>query len=353
MLTDTTNKMIQTRNKSELLYTTMSFPMKLHTMLEVSERLGFEDVVSWQPGGKSFKVLDADRFARDVMQDYFNQTKYKSFQRQLNLYGFKRVHHGPNKGGYIHPCFTKATPEDCENIGRRPSKDFNIPKDMNDLQVEPISLIKELAGRSSASDDRLLAFEGSELKTFYDFFNPEDPAEQVLVSSIFSEKNNRDTNDEPPAAHCRSLDLFIRGGDGDGDDLMDTEFLSQLSKESCHGISTDEEELESEHSFPFKLHLMLEHAKKENFQHIVSWVKDGSAFKVHSSRAFVEKVMPNYFDQTKYESFRRQLNLYGFSRVNRGADRGVVTHPYFIEGARWLCGNVIRKTNEKVSSNNS
>jgi len=352
MLTDTTNKMIQTRNKSELLYNTMSFPMKLHTMLEVSERLGFEDVVSWQPGGKSFKVLDADRFARDVMQDYFNQTKYKSFQRQLNLYGFKRVHHGPNKGGYIHPCFAKATPEYCEYIGRRPSKDFNIPKDLNDLQVEPISLIKELAGRSFASDDRL-AFEGSELKTFYDFFNPEDPAEQVLVSSIFSEKNNRDTNDEPPAAHCRSLDLFIRGGDGDGDDLMDTEFLSHLSKESCHGISTDEEELESEHSFPFKLHLMLEHAKKENFQHIVSWMKDGSAFKVHSSRAFVEKVMPNYFDQTKYESFRRQLNLYGFSRVNRGADRGLVTHPYFIEGARWLCGNVIRKTNEKASSNNS
>ena len=161
----------------------------------------------------------------------------------------------------------------------------------------------------------------------------------------------KERNDEKPAVESRDLDICIHGDDGDGDDLMDTEFLSQLSKESCHGKSIDEEELESEHSFPFKLHLMLEHAKKENFQHIVSWVKDGSAFKVHSSRAFVEKMMPNYFDQTKYESFRRQLNLYGFSRVNRGADRGVVTHPYFIEGARWLCGNVIRKTNEKASSN--
>jgi hypothetical protein len=45
---------------------------------------------------------------------------------------------------------------------------------------------------------------------------------------------------------------------------------------------------------------MLEHAKKENFQYIVSWVKDKSAFKLHNPQAFIEKVMPNYFDQAKY-----------------------------------------------------
>jgi hypothetical protein len=45
---------------------------------------------------------------------------------------------------------------------------------------------------------------------------------------------------------------------------------------------------------------MLEHAKKENFQYIVSWVKDKSAFKLHNPQAFIEKVMPNCFDQAKY-----------------------------------------------------
>jgi hypothetical protein len=318
MLTDMTNAMIQRRNKNELIYNTMSFPMKLHTMLQDSERLGFEGIVSWQPGGKSFKVVDADRFGTEIMQDYFNQTKYKSFQRQLNMYGFKRVHLGANNGGYFHRYFAKATPALCDRIGRRSTwKDFNVSNDMKDLQVEPTSLID-------------------------------------VISSIYSNDQHdveffsKDTCDDS-STPCE--DLFL--GDG-GDDFMDAGFLSLLSDDaSCHEHSADEQEedeLESEHSFPFKLHRMLEHAKKENFHHIVSWVNDGSAFKVHNSRAFVEKVMPNYFDQTKYESFRRQLNLYGFRRVSRGVERGVITHPSFLEGARSMCGNVIRKSKAETTS---
>jgi heat shock transcription factor 4 len=56
--------------------------MKLHGMLTDSEVHGFDDVVGWLPGGRSFKVVDPTRFAREIMPQYFNQTKYKSFQRQ-------------------------------------------------------------------------------------------------------------------------------------------------------------------------------------------------------------------------------------------------------------------------------
>jgi hypothetical protein len=64
---------------------------------------------------------------------------------------------------------------------------------------------------------------------------------------------------------------------------------------------------------------------------------NGSAFKVHNSHEFVEKDMLNYFDQTKFKSFRQQLNLYGcFTRVSRGEDRGVIYHPTFVKGARYL-----------------
>lgn len=58
-----------------------TFPMKLHSMLTDSESLGFDDVVCWM-GKQAFKVVDPHRFALDVMPMYFNQTKYKSFQRQ-------------------------------------------------------------------------------------------------------------------------------------------------------------------------------------------------------------------------------------------------------------------------------
>jgi hypothetical protein len=102
-----------------------------------------------------------------------------------------------------------------------------------------------------------------------------------------------------------------------------------------------------DYSFPFKLHLMLENATKDGYDHIVSWLNNGTAFKVLKCEEFVDKVMPFYFDQSKYESFRRQLNLYGFSRVTRGADRGVISHPNFIQADRSLCKLITRKPQTK------
>ena len=81
----------------------ISFPAKLHAMLEDSESQGFQDIVAWQPGGKSFKVYNQQRFSSEIMSQYFNQTKYKSFQRQLNIYGFRRIHSGESRGGYVCP----------------------------------------------------------------------------------------------------------------------------------------------------------------------------------------------------------------------------------------------------------
>ena len=61
---------------------------------------------------------------------------------------------------------------------------------------------------------------------------------------------------------------------------------------------------EQEHSFPWKLHTLLEEAEREGFNNIVSWVQEGTAFKVHDSDAFVNRIMPNFFDQSKCKSRR-------------------------------------------------
>jgi hypothetical protein len=45
----------------------MSFPLKLHTMLEDSDKKGFSNVVSWQAGDKSFKVHNVNKFGNDIM----------------------------------------------------------------------------------------------------------------------------------------------------------------------------------------------------------------------------------------------------------------------------------------------
>jgi len=92
------------------------FPLKLHEMLDDSKTHGREHIISWGPDGKSFKVHQPEDFVTEVMPMYFNQTKYRSFQRMLNLYNFKKIIVGPMRGGYIHPKFLRDNKELCSTM---------------------------------------------------------------------------------------------------------------------------------------------------------------------------------------------------------------------------------------------
>jgi hypothetical protein len=60
--------------------------------------------------------------------------------------------------------------------------------------------------------------------------------------------------------------------------------------------------------FPLKLHRLLEEAEKKCSDHIVSWLPDGKAFKIHDPEQFCNTVMAAYFKQTKLKSFTRQVS---------------------------------------------
>jgi HSF-type DNA-binding len=44
----------------------MNFPHTLHRMLENAKVGRYEDIVTWQPHGRSFRMLDTERFVADV-----------------------------------------------------------------------------------------------------------------------------------------------------------------------------------------------------------------------------------------------------------------------------------------------
>jgi len=94
--------------------------------------------------------------------------------------------------------------------------------------------------------------------------------------------------------------------------------------------------------FAWKLYEMLEtvHQNKVDTD-IVSWVDDGSAFKVHDLKRFVDEIVPTYFKQSKYKSFQRQLYFYGFVREassgEKGHTAGSYRHPMFVRGKKTLC----------------
>jgi hypothetical protein len=84
------------------------FPVKVYEMLENAGRQKFDHIVSWNDVGTGFMVHDKDHFTKEIVPHYFNLTKYKSFQRQLSLYGFQRVTVGPNKGLRYHEKLRKG-----------------------------------------------------------------------------------------------------------------------------------------------------------------------------------------------------------------------------------------------------
>ncbi|KAL3928554.1 MAG: hypothetical protein SGBAC_012601 [Bacillariaceae sp.] len=111
--------------------------------------------------------------------------------------------------------------------------------------------------------------------------------------------------------------------------------LPQLSFDGL--LQRDADLPSSKLPFVWKLYDMLEGVEKSGDQHTVSWVESGRAFRVHKLDAFVEDIVPIYFKQSKYKSFQRQLNFYGFTRVTSGPNTGAYYHPKFLKGQKTLC----------------
>lgn len=78
-------------NSPAIRRTKSEFPIKLYAMLELSESVfEFAQAVAWLPHGRAFAILDKVKFMEDVVPLFFNQTKIRSFSRQLHLWGFRR-----------------------------------------------------------------------------------------------------------------------------------------------------------------------------------------------------------------------------------------------------------------------
>jgi hypothetical protein len=109
---------------------------------------------------------------------------------------------------------------------------------------------------------------------------------------------------------------------------------------STHSSSSNKKKLAE--SFPDKLHRILEDAENEGNSHIIGFFAQGRAFAVHDPDTFIKSIMPRYFTTSRFSSFQRQLNLYGFRRIVERNMSGFC-HEYFLQGEKELAAQIFRK----------
>lgn len=109
---------------------TVTFPMKLHTMLtEISGSCSSSNaeavVIGWNPEGDAFVIANPKTFTQTLLPRYFRTNKFSSFQRQLNAYGFVRgnLYAGQEDMHiYYHDIFHRDHFDRIKTIKRRGSR---------------------------------------------------------------------------------------------------------------------------------------------------------------------------------------------------------------------------------------
>ncbi len=176
------------------------FPVKLHRMLAQVEREGKKHIVSWNPDGRTFQVHDHDKFVSEVLHHHFKQTKYKSFQRQLNFYAYKRITSGPLEGAYGHPFFIKGNEDACRNVKRHESQQLPPQQSMRpqDQQNFPNQdkCVAHLANSISSESENLPAFSDSiEIHTkAVDTISEQGSLWDDIMGSIVITEHHQDVN---------------------------------------------------------------------------------------------------------------------------------------------------------------
>lgn len=81
----------------------------------------------------------------------------------------------------------------------------------------------------------------------------------------------------------------------------------------------------------------------------IGWNERGDSFKVHDSVQLCEDILPSHFKHNNMASFVRQLNIYGFQKVNAAGTKNSFEfkHTHFRRGQRLNLCNISRKTGSK------
>ncbi len=188
-----------------------------------------------------------------------------------------------------------------------------------------------------------------------------DDNHETLAIKIIIPPKPKGMNPGPSSSNdCGNSNLFVVStfpviqSDNRSNVMLNNHHADTYSSQSKIDVRSlfghDEDLAASKLPFVWKLYEMLEDVETNGQEDVVSWIDDGSGFKVHHMQTFVDVIIPRYFRQSKYKSFQRQLYFYDFHRVSSGPDVGAYKHPQFLKGVKTLCLSMMPKKTSRRRS---
>mmetsp|Transcript_17926 Transcript_17926/g.26530 ORF Transcript_17926/g.26530 Transcript_17926/m.26530 type:complete len:380 (+) Transcript_17926:16-1155(+) len=128
-----------------------NFPAKMHAILS---RPDLSDIVAWMPHGRAWRVLKPREFEVQVIPIYFEHSKFSSFVRQANGWGFRRITQGNDRNGYYHELFLRGLPHLCKKMKRPGVAEKEAAAAEHEPALQKISVIYPVPEK--ADDDSIM-----------------------------------------------------------------------------------------------------------------------------------------------------------------------------------------------------
>ena len=136
---------------ASVMFSVANFVTKLYDLVEQPDTDGH---IHWGATGESFLVLNTTQFAQLVLPMHFKHDNLRSFERQLNIYGFQRCIAQPTEHGleFFHPKFRREQRNLLVEIKRSQKRQLSA---LADAAPEPSRVAEELAGLESVQQTML------------------------------------------------------------------------------------------------------------------------------------------------------------------------------------------------------
>jgi hypothetical protein len=119
-----------------------NFPAKMYAILS---RKDLSDIITWMPHGRSWKVLKPREFEIKVIPTYFEHSKFSSFIRQANGWGFRRIiSKGGDRNSYYHELFLRGRPYLIKLMRRPPPSSKPLADSTTEPDFDAISAERSL-----------------------------------------------------------------------------------------------------------------------------------------------------------------------------------------------------------------